>query len=99
MISRHRLLPVAVLGLMLGAALFFWRPTSSAVLYTGFAQASTGPLTLEIIVTSPVGRTGDVLQILVRVDNRDVQPLSPSIVLLLPHNLAADVFSLPSGAT
>ncbi len=99
MISRLRLLPVAILVLMLGAALFLGRPTSSAVLYTGVAQANTGPLTLEIIISPPVGQTGDVLQMLARVSNRDVRSLTPSVMLQLPRNLAADVFSLPSGAT
>jgi uncharacterized protein YkwD/PKD repeat protein len=99
MTSRVRLSPVACLVLLLGAALFLWRPTTSAVLYTGYARADSGPLSLEVIVTPPVGRPGDVLQMQVRVNNRDNRPLTPSIVLQLPRNLTADVFALPSGAT
>ncbi len=39
MISRARLLQVGVLALLVGAALLFWRSTSSAVLYSGYARA------------------------------------------------------------
>jgi uncharacterized protein YkwD len=63
------------------------------------AQVNTGPLSLEIVITPSVGQTGDVLQMMARVHNRDFRPLTPSVVLQLPRNLAADVFSLPSGAT
>jgi PKD repeat protein len=99
MTSRVRLFPVAGLIFLLGAALFIGRPASSAVLYTGFAQANSGPLSLEVAVAPPVGQPGDRLQLQVRVANRDNHPLSPSVVLRLPRSLTADVFALPSGAT
>jgi PKD repeat protein len=99
MTSRVRLFPVAGLILLLGAALFLGRPATSAVLYTGFAQADSGPLSLEVTVNPPVGQPGDRLQMQVRIANRDNQSLSPSIVLKLPRSLTADVFALPSGAT
>jgi uncharacterized protein YkwD/PKD repeat protein len=84
---------------MLGAALFSWRPISSAVLYSGYARADSGPLTLEVTVTPPVGLPGDILQVNVRVTNRGVASLSPSAVVNLPRGVAADVFALPAGAT
>ncbi len=99
MISRARLLPVGVLALLLGAALLFWRPTSSAVLYSGYARADSGPLALEVIVDPPVGLPGDTLRLSVRVTNNGPLPLTPSVVLQLPRGLAADMYGLPSGAT
>lgn len=99
MTSRNRLLPVGVLALLLGAALFLWRPTSSAVLYSGYARADSGPLSLEVTVNPPIGLPGDSLQMNVRATNRGAQSLSPSIVVRLPRGVAADVYALPPGAT
>ncbi len=99
MISRDRLFVVGILALLMGAALFLWRPSSSAVLYSGYARADTGPLTLEVAVDPPTGSPGDTLRVNARVTNRGPQALTPSIVLQLPNGLSGDVFALPSGAT
>lgn len=98
MISRLRLLSIGGL-LLLGMALFLGRPTSSAVLYTGYARADSGPLTLEVSVNPPVGQPGDVLQLNARVSNRGAAALSPSVVLQLPRGVVADAYALPTGAT
>lgn len=99
MISKGRLLPVTVVALLLGVALLFWRPSSSAVLYSGYARADSGPLSLEVIVSPPVGQPGDTLKLDARVTNHGVMPLTPSLVLRLPRGLAADMYALPPGAT
>ena len=96
--SRVRLLPVGFLALLLVAA-FLWRPTSSAVLYSGYARADSEPLTLEITVDPPVALPGDTLRLDVRVSNHGQLPLTPSVALQLPRGLAADMFALPPGAT
>lgn len=98
MISRVRLLPVVVVALLVGAILL-WRPTSSAVLYSGYGRADSGPLSLEVTVNPPVGQPGDLLQLGVRVSNDGPMPLTPSIALRLPHDLSADMYALPPGAT
>lgn len=98
MISRVRLLPVVVVALIVGAILL-WRPTTSAVLYSGYARAESGPLSLEVTVNPPVGQPGDSLKATVRVSNRGPLPLTPSIVLRLPYGLSADMYALPPGAT
>lgn len=93
-----RLLPVGILALLI-AALFLWRPSSSAVLYTGYARADSGPLTLEVTVNPPVGLPGQTLHLNVRVSNQGIQAFSPSVLLRLPHSVSADVYALPAGAT
>lgn len=93
-----RLLPVGILAL-LGAALFLWRSSSSAVLYSGYARADSGPLALEVTVDPPVGLPGQTLHLNARVSNQGIQAFSPSIVLRLPRNVSADVYALPAGAT
>jgi len=97
--SRGRLLPVTILAVLLGAALLAWRPSSSAVLYTGYARADSGPLSLELSINPPVGMPGDTLQMNVRVANRAASALSPSVVLQLPRGATADAYALPAGAT
>ncbi len=99
MSSRRRLLLVCVLALLLGATLFVWRPSSSAVLYSGFARADNGLLSLEITVNPPVGSPGTKMQMIARVTNHAAQPMTPSIVLRLPPGVVADMYALPSGAT
>ena len=91
-------MPVGFLALLLVAA-FLWRPTSSAVLYSGYARADSEPLTLEITVDPPVALPGDTLRLDVRVSNHGQLPLTPSVALQLPRGLAADMFALPPGAT
>ncbi len=93
-----RLLPVGLLAL-LGAVLLLWQPSSSAMLYSGYARADSGPLALEVTVDPPVGLPGQTLQLNVRVSNQGIQAFSPSIVLRLPRGLSADAYALPSGAT
>ena len=93
-----RLLPVGIAALLL-AALFLWRPSSSAVLYTGYTRADSGPLALEVTIDPPVGLPGQTLQLHARVSNQGIQAFSPSIVLRLPRGLLADVYALPAGAT
>lgn len=99
MISRDRLFAVGILVLLVGAVLFLRQPASSAVLYSGYARADTGPLTLEVTVDPPIGSPGDSLRVNARVTNHGSQPLTPSIVLQLPGGLSGDVYALPSGAT
>lgn len=99
MTSRGRALSVGVLALLLGAALFAWRPPSSAVLYSGYSRTDTGPLSLEVSVSPPVGLPGMVMQLNTRLTNRSVEPLTPSIVLRLPRGVTADMYALPPGAT
>lgn len=99
MSSRGRLLSVGMLAVLLGAALFVWRPSSSAVLYSGYARADSGSLSLEVIVNPPVGTPGTQMQMVTRVTNRGAQGLTPSILLRLPRNLSADIYALPAGAT
>jgi uncharacterized protein YkwD len=99
MTYRIRLLWLGGALLLLGAALFLGRPSSSAVLYTGYARADSGPLALEVTLDPPVALPGDHLRLHVRLTNSGVQPLTPSIVLRLPHSLASDVYALPPGAT
>jgi len=99
MISRQRLAPLAGLIALLGALLFMGRPSSSAILYSGYARAQSGPLTVEIFVDPPVGLPGDTLRLTARVTNGGSQALSPSLTLDLPAGVVADVFALPSGAT
>nr|HMT20914.1 hypothetical protein [Promineifilum sp.] len=100
MISRVRFLPVGFMALLLGVALLFLgRPTSSAVLYSGYSVASSGPLSLEVSVDPPIGLPGDTLRMTVRVSNGDIQTQSPSVLLRLPRHLSTDIFALPPGAT
>lgn len=100
MTSRVRLLPVGFLALLLGAVLLFLgQPTSSAVLYSGYSLASSGPLSLEVTINPPVGLPGETLRLIVRVSNSDVQSHSPSVLVRLPRHLSADIFALPPGAT
>lgn len=99
MSSRGRILWVGVLALLLGAALFVWRPSSSAVLYSGYARADNGALSLEVAVNPPVGSPGMKMQMIARVTNHAAQPMTPSIVLRLPAGVVADMYALPSGAT
>lgn len=99
MSSRGRLLAVGMLAVLLGAALFVGRPSSSAVLYSGYARADSGDLSLEVIVNPPVGTPGATLQMVARITNHGPQPLTPSIVLRLPRGLSADMYALPAGAT
>lgn len=99
MISRQRLAPVAGLIALLGALLFLGRPSSSAVLYSGYARAQGGPLVVEIFVDPPVGLPGDTLRLTARVSNNGNQALSPGIALRLPQGVSADAYALPAGAT
>ncbi|MBP9500864.1 MAG: PKD domain-containing protein [Candidatus Promineofilum sp.] len=99
MVSRQRLFVVVSLMVLVGAASLVWRPTSSAVLYSGYARADTGPLTLEITVDPPIGSPGDTLRVNARVTNHSPQPLTPSIVIQLPSGLSGNVYALPPGAT
>ncbi len=99
MSSRGRLLSVGMLAVLLGAALFVWRPSSSAVLYSGYARADSGSLSLEVIVNPPVGTPGAQMQMVTRVTNHGPQALTPSIMLRLPRSLLADMYALPAGAT
>lgn len=100
MTARFRLLPAGFVALLLGAALLFLgRPTMSAVLYSGYSTASSGPLSLEVSIDPPVGLPGETLRMTVRVANGDIQTQSPSILLRLPRHLSADIFALPPGAT
>jgi len=99
MTSRLRLLSIGGVLLLLGAALFLGRPSSSAVLYTGYARADSGPLSLEVTVNPPVTAPGETLRLNARVSNRGAQALSPSVVLRLPAGLVADAYALPAGAT
>ncbi len=93
-----RLLPVGIVALLV-AALLLWRSSSSAVLYSGYARADSGPLALEVNVDPPVGLPGQALRLNARVSNQGIQALSPSIVLRLPRGVSADVYALPAGAT
>ncbi|MBP6015520.1 MAG: PKD domain-containing protein [Candidatus Promineofilum sp.] len=88
-----------MMTVLLGAALFVWRPSSSAVLYSGYARADSGSLSLEVIVNPPVGLPGTQMQMLTRVTNHGPLALTPSIVLRLPRSLSADMYALPAGAT
>lgn len=97
--NRVRLLSIGVLALLLGATLFAWRPSSRAVLYSGYARADSGLLTLEVTVDPPVALPGTQMRLTTRVANHSNQPLTPSILLKLPSGLQADVYALPSGAT
>lgn len=93
-------MPVGFMALLLGVALLFLgRPTSSAVLYSGYSVASSGSLSLEVSVDPPVGLPGDTLRMTVRVSNGDIQTQSPSVLLRLPRHLSTDIFALPPGAT
>lgn len=99
MSSRGRLQSIGVLALLLGVALFAWRPTSSAVLYSGYARTDSGLLSLEITVTPPIGLPGTEMQMIVRITNYGDLALTPSIALRLPRGMAADMYALPAGAT
>ena len=99
MISRVRIAPVGGLLLLLGALFLLWRPSSSAVLYSGYARAQTGYLSVEVIVDPPVALPGDTLRLTARVINEGTQSLTPSVALQLPRGISADVYALPAGAT
>jgi len=99
MSSRGRSLLVGGLALLLAVALFAWRPSSSASLYSGYARADNGILSLEVTVNPPAGSPGTKMQMVARVTNHAGQPLTPSIVLRLPPGVVADMYALPSGAT
>lgn len=96
---RIRLLPFAGLALLLGVALFFQRPTSSAVLYTGYAQTERSVVFADVMISPPVAKPGDLLTMTTRVVNRGSGPLTPNVVVELPPNLTPNVYSLPAGAT
>lgn len=99
MTSGSRALSVGILALLLGAALFAWRPASSAVLYSGIARADDGPLSLEVTVSPPVGLPGTVMQLNARLTNSGIEPLTPSVSIRLPRGITADMYALPPGAT
>lgn len=99
MSSRSRLFIIGILTLILGVTLFMWRPSSSAVLYSGYARADSDLISLEVSINPPVGSPGTLMQMTARVSNRGSQPLTPSIVLRLPRGAAADMYALPAGAT
>ncbi|HRO25427.1 MAG TPA: hypothetical protein PLR07_14160, partial [Promineifilum sp.] len=99
MSSRGRSLLVGGLALLLAVALFAWRPSSSASLYSGYARADNGILSLEVTVNPPAGSPGTKMQMVARVTNHAGQNLTPSIVLRLPPGVVADMYALPSGAT
>lgn len=98
MALRNRLLAIGILLLLVGIVVATRRP-SSAALYSGYARADVGALTLEVNVDPPIGAPGTRQQINARVTNHGAQALTPSIVLQLPKGLLADVYALPSGAT
>lgn len=99
MSSRGRLLLFGALALLLGVTLFVWRPSSSAVLYSGYARADSDQISLEVSVNPPVGSPGTKMEMNTRVTNRSGQPLTPSVVLHLPRGITADMYALPAGAT
>lgn len=94
-----RLYSVGVLTLLLGAALFFGRPSTSAVTYSGYTRVDSGQLTLEVTANPPVGMPGTQMQLVTRITNHGNQPLTPSILLKLPRGVMADIYALPAGAT
>jgi hypothetical protein len=96
---KFRYWPVGVLILILGVVLFTQRPASSAVQYSGYGRAETAGVQIELALNPPVGMPGDTVRLTVRVSNRTVQSVSPSIELYLPNSLEADMYDLPPGAT
>lgn len=96
---KFQVLPVVILVLCVGAAVFLQHRDSSAVYYSGYGRTETAAVQLDLALTPAIGKPGDTLQLIVRVANRSMQAQTPSIALILPPSLSADVYNLPVGAT
>jgi uncharacterized protein YkwD len=96
---RFHVWPVIGLVVFVGVTTLLYFRNSSAVYYSGYGRAETGAVQLDLAINPPIGKPGDILTLTMRVANRTMQPQTPSIAIILPTSLSADIYDLPAGAT
>jgi uncharacterized protein YkwD len=94
------LLTLMVLFAIVGLSLVRRENTalSIAAAYTGTASIE-GPISLDFVVSPPIGSPRDTLQLQLRVTNNTVSIVSPQVQIQLPGTLHADPGQMPTGVT